>query len=222
MQLLFYVVASLLLCLTCGNDSSAIVKLSTVSYDPNFRLYYDPPQGHFSPTALGVFVWSNYQGVKFYYDSSGASPTLNSTSATASKPYIQLVTAFKASRNQTITVVGVIEDVKNPGYYFRSPQYTIKYFVEASARPNSYGYLIPGTESGGYFLQFQMEVAATARAQPAGDQEFADFNTNLGVGTYSTQIQALNLLHIDPDLTGFEGGFPCKQNNLPLETFTHK
>jgi hypothetical protein len=193
-----------------NNSANAIIRLSFVTLDSKFQLYYDPPEGHFSPKALGMFVWSNYKGVKFYFDEFGGLPTLNSSYASESRPYIQLTTPFKASRNRSITVVGVLADWKNPGNYFRSKQVTVKYFVEAAARPYSYGYLIPGIESGGYFLQFQLEVAATARAQPAGDQEFADFNTNLGVGTYSTQIQALDLLRIDKDLTGFEGGFPCK------------
>jgi len=207
---ILYFILSLLFYSACGSGSNAaaIINLSIVSYDSAMKLFYDPPMGHVSPTALGVFVWSNYQGVTFYYDNSGGLPTLNSSYASSSKPYIQLTTAFKASRNNSITVVGILEDSNNPGNYFRTSQYTLKYFVESSARPYSYGYLIPGIESGGFFLQFEMEVAATARAQPAGDQEFADFNTNLGVGTYSTQIQALNLLQIDPDLTGFEGGFP--------------
>jgi len=166
-------------------------------------------EGHFAPTALGMFVWSNFDGATFYYDDNGQLPTFNSSKASVAKPYIQITTPFKASRNRSITVVGVLEDSKNPGSYFRTQQHTIKYFVEASARASSYGYLVPGIESGGYFLQFQLEVAATARAQPAGSQEFADFNTNLGVGTYSSQIQALHLPSIDSDLTGFEGGFPC-------------
>ena len=51
-------------------------------------------------------------------------------------------------------------------------------------------------------------MVASARAQAAGNQEFADFSTYLGLGTYEPQIQALNLLRIDPDLKGFEGGFP--------------
>lgn len=51
-------------------------------------------------------------------------------------------------------------------------------------------------------------MVAVARAQAAGTQEFADFFTELGVGTYSSQVTALHLPSLDPDLTGFEGGVP--------------
>ena len=43
------------------------------------------------------------------------------------------------------------------------------------------------------------------RAQAAGGQEFADFGTELGVGTYKDQARPLNLPDIDEDLSGFEG-----------------
>ncbi len=88
----------------------------------------------------------------------------------------------------------------------RSELLTLEYIVEGSARPYSYGFLVPGIESGGYFVRFAMEVAGVARAQAAGGQEFADFFTDLGIGTYATQIDALNLMAMG-NLTGFEGGF---------------
>ncbi|RYH14860.1 hypothetical protein EON65_32820 [archaeon] len=174
----------------------------------DFELFHDPPNGHFSPTALGVFVWSNLDGVKIYYEDSNTSPTIGSSYATKASPYIELDTPFKGSRNRTLTLIGIYTD--SDGRLFKSQQLTLKYFVEASARPFSYGYLIPGIESSGYFVQFAMEIKGSARAQAAGSQEFADFFTSLGIGTYSNQIQALNLLAIDRDLQGFEGGFPCK------------
>ena len=52
-----------------------------------------------------------------------------------------------------------------------------------------------------------IEVPAAARAQVAGGQEFADFNTSLGIGTYSTQLKLLHLPSIDRELGGFEGAF---------------
>jgi hypothetical protein len=52
-----------------------------------------------------------------------------------------------------------------------------------------------------------IESSAAARAQLAGGQEFADFNTSLGIGTYADQMRLLHLPTIDPDLIGFEGGF---------------
>lgn len=53
-------------------------------------------------------------------------------------------------------------------------------------------------------------MASKARAQLATSQEFADFNTTLGIGTYSDQLQLIHLPSIDPDLIGFEGGFSSK------------
>ena len=50
-------------------------------------------------------------------------------------------------------------------------------------------------------------MKAKARAQTAGGQEFADFYSHLGYGTYANQTHALHLPDIDPDLNGFEGGF---------------
>jgi hypothetical protein len=50
-------------------------------------------------------------------------------------------------------------------------------------------------------------MESQARAQLAGGQEFADFNTTLGIGTYQEQLRLIHLPTIDPDLIGFEGGF---------------
>lgn len=66
---------------------------------------------------------------------------------------------------------------------------------------------MPGLQGGGYFARLTIESAAAARAQLAGGQEFADFNTTLGIGTYADQLRLLHLPTIDPDLIGFEGGF---------------
>jgi hypothetical protein len=52
-----------------------------------------------------------------------------------------------------------------------------------------------------------MEMAAAARAQSSAGQEFANFSTKLGVGTYWGQLRPLELPKIDPDLNGFEGGY---------------
>lgn len=69
---------------------------------------------------------------------------------------------------------------------------------------------MPGVETGGYFTRVGIEESAAARAQLAGGQEFADFATELGIGTYSDQLRLLHLPSIDPDLDGFEGGFTGK------------
>lgn len=185
----------------------AISNSSSIRTDPELILYIDPPNGHSSPAALGVFVRANDPDAIIYWEELGDSPSLDSTNPlTYNTPYIQLDTPFKASRNRTLKVIAVVTDEE--GALTRSEEITMNYFVEGTARPYSYGFLVPGIESGGYFLRYGIEIAATARAQVAGGQEFADFFTNLGIGTYSTQIKTLDLLSIDPELTGFEGGFP--------------
>lgn len=58
-------------------------------------------------------------------------------------------------------------------------------------------------------------MAAAARAQAAGGQEFAYFSSYLGVGTYPGQLAHIHLPDLDPDLNGFEGGYVRKtQNNV--------
>lgn len=58
-----------------------------------------------------------------------------------------------------------------------------------------------------------IEVPSAARAQVAGGQEFADFNTSLGIGTYATQLKLLHLPSIDPELIGFEGAFSANTSH---------
>jgi hypothetical protein len=181
-----------------------IINISTIFYDKNIKIFYDPPNHHVSPTALAVFVRSNLRNSKIYYDTTGHSPTLNSSYATYNQPYIQLTTAFRASRNNTLIILAVNERAEG---IFRSNPIVLHYFVESAARPYSFGFLVPGLESGGYFIKFGLEMTAIARAQVVGQQEFANFSSNLGKGTYLNQITALDLLSLDADLKGFEGGF---------------
>jgi hypothetical protein len=58
-----------------------------------------------------------------------------------------------------------------------------------------------------------IEVPSAARAQVAGGQEFADFNTSLGIGTYATQMKLLHLPSIDRELGGFEGAFSANTSH---------
>ena len=58
-----------------------------------------------------------------------------------------------------------------------------------------------------------IEVPSAARAQVAGGQEFADFNTSLGIGTYATQLRLLHLPTIDNELIGFEGAFSANTSH---------
>lgn len=181
--------------------------VDSIALSSDLILYVDPPNGHTSPTILGVFARASDVDALVYYEPSDESPTIDSPFITYNTPYIELGTLFKGSRNRTLTMVAVLTDELGT---IRSEQITMDYFVEGASRPFSYGFMIPGVESGGYFLRFGMEVAAVARAQVAGGQEFADFFSELGKGTYIDQVDALNLLSLDPDLQGFEGGFPGK------------
>lgn len=187
-------------------DKLPIFNSTSMTYDSSLILYIDPPSGSSCPTALGVFARANNLDAVIYYDALGGIPSLNSSSITYNSPYIQIDTPFGYSRNRTLTLIAVYTD--EYGDQYRSDQFVMYYYIEGAARPNSYGFLIPGLESGGYFMRFAIEVTATERAQTASSQEFADFYTNLGIGTYASQVQALDLLSLDPDLTGFEGGFP--------------
>lgn len=73
----------------------------------------------------------------------------------------------------------------------------------------SYGFFVPGPETQGHFLSVALEMKATARAQSAKGQEFADFFSDLGIGTYKTQANSLHLPSLIPGLPllGYEGGF---------------
>eukprot|EP01038_Epipyxis_sp_PR26KG_P007496 gene7496-10213_t len=191
------------------NDSSII----SPSGGSDVVLHYDPPNHYSSPTALGLFLRSNYMTAKIYYDENGGDPTTSSPYVVYSAPYLQLITPFKHNRFRNITIVAVVDDTSDTGNIYRSEQYYLSYAVEAGSRPNSYGFLVPGIESNGFFIRFGIEIQGSARAQAAGSQEFADFTSNLGRGTYSSQIQALSLTSLDSDLQGFEGGFPVNTSD---------
>lgn len=212
----------LLLCLwACSRNVfvsplGAIVSSADFVLDPTITLLYDPPSGSFSPTALGVYVQVTNplytQSAKIYYEFEvinaystslviiPQNPTLASKSCGFSNPYIHMNTPFGARRNRTLTIVAVVDGK-------RSLQHTMWYIIEADSRPDAFGFLVPGVETSGYFVKFIIEMSAAARAQAAGGQEFADFYTASGVGTYQGQLYPLPLSKLDPDLTGFEGGF---------------
>jgi hypothetical protein len=173
---------------------------------PELNVYYDPPNGTDCPTALGIYAWTHFPTALIYYDLTGASPTLNSTFVTQESPYFTVVTPFKGLRGRMIAMIAVYTDLQ--GVTYRSKLYKLHYNVESSSRPNSYAYLVPGVESGGYFVQIRLEEVAAARPQSSTTQEFADFFAELGIGTYSSQVSPLKLTDIDSELLGFEGGFP--------------
>lgn len=176
-----------------------------IIFTPNHSVMYDPPNGTFTAHAMFLYVFSNTPSMRFYYDLLGGSPTLSSDYVESDTPYIQVKVPFLGTSDRHVVVVGVIQDEE--GQLYRTEQFNLTYIVESYERPFSYGHFIPGVESNGYFLQIGMEMVASARAQAAEKQEFADFNTRLGLGTYETQINTIHLPTIDDDLIGFEGGF---------------
>ncbi len=78
----------------------------TLPVMPNFNIFFDPPNGTASPHAMGIYVYSNLEGFRIYYNLFGEAPTLNSSYATASKPYITVDTPFQGGRNRTIILIG--------------------------------------------------------------------------------------------------------------------
>ena len=197
--------------------TSSIILDTDIVYSSTLSIIYDPPNNHMEPAAISVFARGSDPTSVIYYEldtdgtlASCKDPTTSSTMITYSTPYIEVKTLFKGKRNRILKLVAVLLNDKGILIY-RSQQYELNYIVEGGDRPDSYGFLIPGTESNGYFLRFRIQVPATARAQSASGQEFADFFSYLGYGTYPStpypQIEALNLVAIDPDLQGFEGGF---------------
>lgn len=218
----------------------------SIKQDPNIAisstlfLVFDPPNGAFSPTAMGLFAMASVAGARIYYtvycsdlecpknvpadrikecdavngiwveSEFSCHPTLQSPSLTVDNPYIQLDTPFLASRNRTVAIIAIAAEGVG---FAKTVQYDLFYYVEASDRPSSFAFLVPGPESGGMFLRVGIEMKAQARAQTAGGQEFADFFQPLGVGTYGDQIRALKLNDFDNDLVGFEGGFAINCTN---------
>lgn len=153
----------------CSNGFSAsdgqdgpIIQISSIQLNPSLTLLYDPPNNHFEPTALGVFVRYKTIGKRYYlcitlifflrilrssdpsaliyYDSTDHDPTLLSACASYDSPFIVLTTPFKGSRNRTLSIVAVSQDLS--GNLFRSEQYYLKYAVESAARPHSFGFMV--------------------------------------------------------------------------------
>ena len=79
-----------------------------------------------------------------------------------------------------------------------------------------------------------MEMISALRAQAAIRQELADYDTTtespdpitgvisiarlhrIATGTYKRQLKLLHLIDLDPDLTGFDGGFPGRYHPVTL------
>ena len=102
----------------------------------DISLFIDPPNGTFSPSSLGVFLWtvSDYHP-QIYYSINGSAPTLGSNTINASTPYVQL------ANDPLITVTHWIT-IRAVAAYFdptllvwhRSAELVSKYRVESGPR----------------------------------------------------------------------------------------
>jgi hypothetical protein len=210
-------------------------------YNPTnnpLQLFVDPPEGYFASKALGVFMRclsakGDSTNTKVYYTIDGDEPTKQSSYTTYEFPYVHIDTPFRVGRSRVFQAVCTEKSID--GNFYRSELITRHFTIEAGSRPkrfspavpvsltlpltSSYGFFVPGVNGGGYFTRVTLEMESKARAQLAGGQEFADFNTTLGIGTYQDQLRLLHLPSIDPDLIGFEGGFSSQSllsYTLPL------
>lgn len=182
--------------------------------NPALTMFIDPPDGAMRPTAVGVFVRASSPTAVVYYSFEGSLLTTESAMATYTSPYIHIDTPYGYGRDRFLNLVAVDKG-------FRSANMTLHYIVEASARPNSFMFISPSLETNSFLLKVGIEMKATARAQTAGGQEFADFFTNLGAGTYATQVANMHMPSLDPDLTAFEGGVPSKRAQSMFRIYSH-
>eukprot|EP01041_Mallomonas_annulata_P005612 gene5612-11329_t len=187
------------------STSYKITPEARISGINSIKLYIDPPNGTFSPTALGAYLWTNDPHAQIFYSINGSSPNLGSRAINASMPYLHLESPAQGTWLNLRAMAARYD--RDFNQYYISDEISIWYQIESNQRRYSFAYFIPGLASNGNFLRIGMEMEALARAQLIGGQEYADFYTFLGIGPYENQLKSLPLLSIDPDLTGFEGGF---------------
>ena len=114
-------------------DTTVITDLTSII---GLELLIDPPDGHFSPTALGVFLRSSSPDALIYYTLDGTAPTLASATITSSSPYLHVDTPFLAGRYRRLRAVAA--EIRIDGEWHRSVEYDRTYIVEATDRPNRY------------------------------------------------------------------------------------
>lgn len=199
---------SILLCKTLSQIIQIIDDNKLTTNLVPLSILVDPPSGHLSPTGLGLFARASDINATIFYtiawsvqgstDVMPIQPTWNKatkmnginngivtgTNTYAigyNTPYIQITTPYGMGRNVAVVMIAIGYSQQHLEYY-RSGLKTLYYFVEAAGRAYSYGFLVPGPESKGQFISVALEVAAVARAQAAGSQEYADFFSYLGSG----------------------------------------
>ena len=200
----------------------------TLDVIDGLTVVYDPPDGFFSSTFLGVFVrafdkdGNSLPDARIYYEveidgiTAIIEPDFSSQYATYDTPVIELATPFKGLRERPLWMVAVIMDENSGAFIGRSEVYKLQYIVEGTDREWSYAFLVPGVDSGGYFMRMRIEQPSNARASVSSSQEFADYNSKEGMGgmgPYDEQLVPLYLPTVDPTLIGFEGGFSVNTTN---------
>ena len=87
--------------------------LDTIVFSTEIEMFWDQPNNTWSECAMGLFVRSNKEDAKIYYEFEDvytqvvADPTLGSAYAEWDSPYIHLNTPFGATRNRSINIVAV-------------------------------------------------------------------------------------------------------------------
>lgn len=112
-----------------------VIPLTNASKRVELDLLVDPPDGYFSPSALGVFLRCTSPGARVYWTLDGTTPTRLSAYTTYDEPYVHINTPFRAGRYRILRAVAT--ETWIDGFLYRSPEVTRNYIVEASDRPGA-------------------------------------------------------------------------------------
>lgn len=154
-------------------------------------------------SALSLYARASDETARVYYSTTGLPPTFSSPHLTHDTPYLHLDDAPPLY----LVAFSSFTDVFGETHVARSKQLKVVFHAEAKERPASYGYLVPGVESGGFFVGIRLEMNFSAiRGQRPEGQEFAEYYSHLGKGPYKDQLNVLQLTAVDGELQGFEGG----------------
>ena len=80
---------------------------ATIPYDPTLTIQYDPPNGFFSPSAIGIYVSASNPDASVYYAVDGNLPTFDSPFCHTGSNYIQLNTPFGYGRLRNLTLIAI-------------------------------------------------------------------------------------------------------------------
>jgi hypothetical protein len=112
-----------------------VIPLTNASKRVELDLLVDPPEGFFSPSALGVFLRCTSPGARVFWTLDGTAPTRLSSYTTYEEPYVHINTPFRAGRYRILRAVAT--ETWIDGFLYRSPEITRHYIVEASERPGA-------------------------------------------------------------------------------------